>query len=477
MDKSLSLYYYTFNILIIIIYINKERKEGFFGGGWRYEGHTNKTVIRHLSWQVTCQLLLPLAVVQSCQLFIFLPPKRGFGTLFAVEKNKKFFCVIMIPKTIVEHDESGLEMVLNFLDDLLTDRFIEGIRSKHRSIYEIEQTLEMVCIYQRRVNIESRSIARFAESFIRHYATDNNTCFNTAEVLFKKIQSTLKGLKEVFYKTTPIVRSQLPTGAEAPTVFDKSPLGGGDYTLDAFGLESFPKPVQDLYHAIDTLFSSSSAALALCHLMLEEEEKTRNDSVRLRQIYNESCEELLGAVKGFTAFMTGEKELPVNELEERRKNAKTEEEFLRENYHKYDYEIFTQYLVIKTIQEARREGLTEKEAFYFRKNREKAFRFREMMEHIDELPWAKGQKDSLSSRFIVEMLKWCELPESQEIRFYKDFFTPAYMGKKRRYKLLGWSAISGRRKEAKEMKITDEELADNFEKYLTQTLPRHEAAI
>ena len=44
--------------------------------------------------------------------------------------------------TIVEHDDSGLLMVLDALDELREDRFIEGIRSKQRSHYEIMQMTE-----------------------------------------------------------------------------------------------------------------------------------------------------------------------------------------------------------------------------------------------------------------------------------------------------------------------------------------------
>jgi hypothetical protein len=247
-----------------------------------------------------------------------------------------------------------------------------------------------------------------------------------------------------------------------------SPLGGGAYTLDAFGLESFEKPVQDLYHAIDTLFSSSATALALCHLMIEEEDKARNDVVRLRQIYRDSCDELLDAVKSATAFVTGTQELPENELEERRKKAKSEEEFLKENYHKFDKKILTQYLIIKSIQQGRREGLTELEAFFFRKNRERALQVREVIAHFDELPDVEGQKDSLNSTVMVEFLKWCGLVESQEIKFYKDYFLPAYSAKKRRYKSLGWNTISGKRKELKDLGDTDEKLAADFEKRLSE---------
>ena len=374
----------------------------------------------------------------------------------------------MIPKTIVEHDKSGLEMVLDAMDELLEEKFVEGIKSKHHNAYEIEQTTEMVQIYQHRVNIEAKALTRFSERFIRSYATDNNKCFNTAETLFKKIKSTIASLKKVFYKTTPVDYTQLPNGVESPSVFDKSPLGNGDYTPDMFGMDSFPDEVKKLYHAVDTLFSTSSVMLALCHEMMEKEEETRNDIVQLRQIYKESCEELLGAVKAASAFMVSTQELPENELEELREKAGSDEDerFLKRGYHSCDKEVLTQYLIIKTIKQARNEGLTDTEAYYWRKDHAKALKVRKVVEHFDEVANVKGQADSLSSIVLVEFLKWCGVPESQETQLYKKYFVPKYSinGK---YKPLGWNTISGKRKELKEMGDTDEKLANDFQQRLS----------
>ena len=109
--------------------------------------------------------------------------------------------------TIVEHDDSGLLMVLDALDELREDRFIEGIRSKQRSHYEIMQMTEYIKERQHRINMEANALTRFSENFIRQFATDNNRCFNTAEKLFGKIRSTIAGLKEVFRQMTPTDRN------------------------------------------------------------------------------------------------------------------------------------------------------------------------------------------------------------------------------------------------------------------------------
>ena len=355
-------------------------------------------------------------------------------------------------------------MVLDALDELKEERFIEGLRGKHRSVYEIQQTAELVQMYQHRVNIEAKALTRFSENFIRQFATDNNKCFSTAEKIFNRIRSTIAGLKNVFHKMTPIDRKQLPEGVETPSVFEKSPLGNDNFTPDAFGLDSFPLEVRDLYNSIETLFASSTAVLALCHLMITEEEKTRNDLVRLRQIYKESCDELMGSVRVVSSMMAPAQDLPENELESLR--AKTgsdeDEKFLQLGYHKYTKQVMTQYLIIKTIREARNEGLTEKEAYFWRGNREKALRVRQVIEKFDQIADVEGQKGSLSSHVLVEFLKWCGVAESQEKALYKEYFVPNYTPKGK-YKPLGWTTVSAVRKQHKDVGGSDEGLAHCFE--------------
>ena len=379
----------------------------------------------------------------------------------------------MIPKTIVEHDQSGLEMVLDAMDELLQEKFIEGVKSKHRTIYEVKQTLEQVQIYQHRVNIEANALTRFSENFIRSFATPNNKCFDTAEVLFRKIRSTIASLKEVFRKTTPVTYTQLPSGVEAPSVFYKSPLGHGDYTPDMFRLESFPKEVQDLYYAIETLFATSTTMLGLCNLMIEKEKEVRNDLELLRQIYKESCDELLDAVKTATAFITVNQELPKNELEERRQKIGSDydERFLKQSYHSVDKRLFQQYLIIKAIKEASNKGLTDQEAFFWRENHEKALKVRKVIENFDLINGVQGQANSLSSIVMVEFLKWCGVQESLEKQLYTQYIVPMY-STKGKYKPLGWNTISGKRKDVKEMGDTDEKLAGDFEKRLAESFPK-----
>ena len=100
---------------------------------------------------------------------------------------------------------------------------------------------------------------------------------------------------------------------------------------------------------------------------------------------------------------------------------------------------------------------------------------RKVVENFDLVTDAEGQKGSLSSRVLVEFLKWCGVSESLETQLYKHYFIPKYSAKGH-LTPLGWNTISGKRKELKELGATDEKLAHDFEERLSKIFKADELA-
>lgn len=129
--------------------------------------------------------------------------------------------------TIVEKNDKTLLEIIDMLEQFEKDKFIAGLQMRHYSQFQIEQTLDMVRSYQARMNIGARALAHFSENFIQQFATDNNKCFKEAQRYFNRIRSMLCALKKVFQMTCRKSMVQLPEGTKDPSVFERSPLGGG----------------------------------------------------------------------------------------------------------------------------------------------------------------------------------------------------------------------------------------------------------
>ena len=373
--------------------------------------------------------------------------------------------------TIVEKDDKTLLDIIAALEQFEQDRFIAGIQARHFTKYDIEQALDMVATYQSRMNIEARSLVRFSETFIQQFATDNNKCFETAERYFNRIRSTLFAIKKVFQKTTPRSMVQLPEGTQQPTVFERSSLSYGACVIDMWGLSSYDECVQVFYRRLETLLTTAATTLALCHQMIESEEKIRQDVHQLKSIYHESCEQLMSSVREFADFLGAMQQMPETELSERRKKARSMDEFLKNEYHNVPKKEFKKYVFLEVMRKGRNEGLTEEETYLFHDDRDKVRMVRKAIEHFDEMN-VEGQQGKLDSTSIVYFLKWCAVEKDKEKRLYQ-YFCDNYKG---RYKLLVWSAVSKERKDQHDCGITDKGAADSF-RQMMENLPKEVEAV
>ena len=261
--------------------------------------------------------------------------------------------------------------IIGALDQFEQNRFIASLQARHYTPFQIEQTLDMIRSYQARMNMEARALMKFSESFIQEFATDNNKCFTEAQRYFNRIRSTLCALKKVFQKTTPRSMAQLPEGAKQPTVFDRSPLSYGACVIDMYGLASYDEVVQQLYHELETLLTTATATLALCHQMIENEAVIRQDVQLLKSIYQNSCQQLLSGMRDYADLMDP-LQVPETELDRRKAKARSMDDFLKSEYHNVAKKEFRQFVWLEAVRQGQNNGMTEEETYLLREGGEGA---------------------------------------------------------------------------------------------------------
>ena len=363
--------------------------------------------------------------------------------------------------TIVEKDDRTLLEIIDMLEQFEKERFIAGLQMRHNSTFQIAQTLDMVRSYQSRLNIEARALVNFSESFIQQFATDNNKCFKEAQRYFNRIRSTLCALKKVFHVTCQRSMAQLPEGKEQPSVFERSPLGKGVYMVDMYGLTSYDDAVQQLYHEMETLLTTATATLALCHQMIENEAMIREDMDLLKSIYQNSCQQLMGSVREYADMMEAPEQLPETELNKRRRQARSMDDFLRTEYHNVAKQEFKKYVWLEAVRQGRNDGLTEEETYLWPNNHEKVEAVRWAIKNFDMMD-VEGQQGKVDSVSIVCFLKWCGVEKAKEKRLYQ-YFCDTYRG---RLQPLVWSSVSKERKEQRERGVTDRGAAATFQRMI-----------
>ena len=367
----------------------------------------------------------------------------------------------MLYSTIVEKDDSGLQMIIRAAERFDEQRFLQGIQQRCYTAEDILRAIDQVRIYQSRLNTEARALVAFSERFLQDYATDNNKCYETAEMLFNRIRSTISASRKVFKKTCPIIRRQQPQRTERPSVFMRSMLSHGECGQDLFGVMSFEDSVQTLYAELQSFFTTVITTLCLCRYMIKTERAIREDGVRCAKIYKECERRALGGVREMTKFLSAANLLPESELAERKAKARSIGDFYQENYHRWNAEQFRMSVAVEVLRRGRNDGLTAVEAWLWPADHERVVRVRTAIARFDELEGVEGQKGKLDSGTLVCFLKWCGVDAEKEKKLYEEYFCKEYVG---RYQKLTWGAVSLERKNRKENEVSSEEMAADFER-------------
>lgn len=366
-------------------------------------------------------------------------------------------------KTIVDKNEDGLEEIIRAVEQFEEDRFLASLSVRRYTTYDIQQTTLMVREFQAKMNREVLALDKFSETFIQEYATDNNKCFETAELLFNRIRSTISASRKVFRKTCPIVRKPM---AGKPSIFERSVLSFGFCQRDLFGVNSYEESVKILYEDLQTFFTTIISTLVLCRRMIHSEMAVRQDAQMCLAIYKECRDKALAGVKELSEIL-GIMVLPETELLKRKKNAKSMSSYAKENYHKFGTSEFKMTVLTEAMREGRQNGLTDDEARLWPNDHGKALNVRQVIGVLDQLEGAEGQKGKLNGGMMVEFIKWCGVKKGMEKNMYETYFCTTYHGKLAK---LSWSTICKVRKDHEDMNITDAEECASFENRLRKVM-------
>ena len=364
-------------------------------------------------------------------------------------------------KTIVDKNDDGLMEIIRAVEQFEEDRFLASLTVRRHTMHDIQEATLTVREYQAKMNREVLALAKFSETFIQEYATDNNQCFETSQRLFNRIRSTISATRRVFRKTCPIVRRLAP---DRPSIFHRSVLSFGNCQRDLFGVSSYEDAVHVLYEDLQTFFTTVISTLVLCRRMLQKEAAVREDESLCLAIYRECREKALEGVKELSDAleMTA---LPETELLLRKRKAKSLTLYARENYHKVGVTEFKMTVLAEAVLQGRSSGLTADETRLWPNDYDKALRVREVIGLLDRLEDAEGRRGKLDGSMMVEFIKWCGVPKEMERNMYETYFSATYQGTLAR---LSWNTVCKVRKEHQDLGISDAEECASFDKRLSR---------
>ena len=384
----------------------------------------------------------------------------------------------MLYSTIVQRDEIGFNQIYGAAREFEMLNALEAIITCKFNKKKLEQTLNLVRMYQARLNIESMDIVSFSENFIEEYATDHNECFRVTEKLVRRIGTTITGSMKIFRKFCPVVRRKLDGAGNIVPTLDYSRLTFRQFHGQLFGVEAYIDLVKTLLHELATFFYHLVMVLKVCKDMIRKEEEVMGDFERLKKIFEKSCDEVLHCVHDVFDTFGQVKLVSDEELEERRKNARPMREWLAKEYHAHDRQWLKREAYLYRLASGRQYGLDEKASVLWAKNPEWGRKVCEVIPQLDTLhiPFklskkAKEQnkKGTFDAREMVYLIKWSAvsrmsndgtkvIDEANERRFY-NYLEEHYKGE---YLLPSWQAVCRERRFLYKEKVSMQEMAKHF---------------
>lgn len=333
----------------------------------------------------------------------------------------------MICWTDIENSKEGLLLIIQALKHYEKDgevRFIEGIQRRGFTEAKIQQ---LICIVRERLNMTRRELIRLSEvalTYNKLWATDDNNCFRNADVLFRKIRSTLKGTKILYKKFTPICRKNVPGRDFHPSVFVKSTLAYAECGRDMYGLDSYPDSVVTLYAEMGAYFANVAAVLLICHQELTKEAMISKDADLCLQLLNEQCKTIVTDMKNVISMISKDA-ASQDELVKKSKKKGSLKAFAQEGFHKYNIATVTRYATSRAVENGAEFGLNDIEALYFVNNPEKGRKAKEIMTNFD-LYAVKGRGRLMDTTPIAEFVCWTGLGIAKGYQYFSSTYQGNY---------------------------------------------------
>ncbi|MBP5514206.1 MAG: hypothetical protein J6Y04_05485 [Bacteroidaceae bacterium] len=384
----------------------------------------------------------------------------------------------MLYSTIVQRDETGFNQIYDAAREFEEENVLEALLTCKFDMKKVNQTLNLVRIYQNRLNIESMDLVEFSENFIEQYATDHNECFRVAEKLIRRIGTTITGSMKIFRKFCPRVHRKIDGTGNVVFVLDYSRLTFRQYHGQFFGPEVYNEAVQTLLHELTSFFYHLVATLKVCKDMIHKEEEVRGDFQQLKYIYEKSCHEVLSSVRDVFDTFGQVKLISDEELAERRRNARPLKERLAKDYHAHDRQWMKREAYIYQATSGRQYGLDEKASVLWKNNPEWGKKVCNLIPKLDTLniPYkhskkaeSMGKKGTFDAREMVNLLKWSGVsrmsPDGKEVldevneRQFYLYLQEQYTGD---YLFPSWQAVCRERKFLNNEGVSQRWLAQKF---------------
>lgn len=336
----------------------------------------------------------------------------------------------MVLDNTIEKNEETLMMLDDSLPQASVDRFVFGLQQRKWKELDILQFTVSVRTSHSYAIIENGRLKNWKETFNDEYATDHNAYFTTAERSMNRIRCTLSGIKKAVTKLCYTSKKQLPTDAETPTVYERSPLLNGHYSPDLFGLDAYGQSVKQLYDELLNYLNTASENVELCLEVIERETYMRQHPEEIIEVHDKCYQNTFNHSQTTINRFLNSGTNTDNDIVKAIEKADDAKQTIAELFHMLNVDQWNDYVICRATNEARNTGLTKEELLLWgRERKEQIMRVRKLIQHLDKLDMEKVKKGkALSGYFLMRLFYWCDINDNSQHGVLRDYIAKNYNG-------------------------------------------------
>lgn len=329
------------------------------------------------------------------------------------------------------------------------ERLIAAIQHKH---LKPEEVIDLTQHFRNRQSIEEKELFRLGDAAVgynRKWATNYNGCFSREQMILDKRQSQYKSWREMLNATTPRFK-RTPRDSEDPqSVYKKSFLTHQPYERDMWGPASYGRLVYDLWETIDTTIQHLDEGRELCKDMISEEQCIDKDPKRKEQLFWEQYYEEVERNKDTIEYNVQKGIANIDHPEYKKMLTYPDmvTGYAVNNFHKPSETGFSGFVLTNESLVRQKNKITHTETQLFGRNPERIKRMRFLIDHLEELLSANGQRfDKIDTMCFI---KWCNVNKSKK-RKDNEHVLFNYISERRKglsqLRLYGWPCLFELRK-------------------------------
>ena len=364
--------------------------------------------------------------------------------------------------------EDEMNLILEFILTFDVNRLLYAINGKQLREEDIISLKTDIQEYYIKLSRQKTYLFRFGMTFNKIFAHEDNKCFDTSIKLARRMRSGLSGVKKAVIRPfVKISRKRLPNGMPPPSILDRSLISSENYSVDLYGLSSYPDSVKDLFSVMIQFYEVLNDCIKECKRVLEEEKVIKSDDRLSLERLNAALENstknqlhIIEAIERDPAFKDSIKKSPYllsddqNPVLKAFKKNSTSGKFARVYFHNCSPSDIGKITLYKAWNESKEDPMLMLAHSLFNDDDEKIKRINYVIRHFDKLLPPVCKRKVIPAYHLYVFMEWCEITTGTD--HFLNYFEKYYHSAGGKWKVVGKTAINGAKNRPYQDKYKDE---------------------